>query len=256
MKLFDSHAHLLDQRFDEDREALIQGLAESDVEMVMECASSEADFAPLVELLQRHDNLIGAVGVHPHCADQYTPATQEAIKKLVMGNDKIKAIGEIGLDYFYDTCEREVQRQTLKKQLLLAEELEVPVILHMREATKDMLDLLGERKMPMRGVLHCFSGSVETAKTVLDMGLMLGFGGSITFKNANKLLEVVKMVPLERMVVETDSPYLTPVPFRGKRNDPTMTRFVAAQISALKGIPIEEVVRQTNQNAKALFGIK
>lgn len=256
MKLFDSHAHLLDRRFDEDREELIESLADKDVEMVMECAASEEDFQPLVELLSRHSNFIGAVGVHPHCADQYTPKTHEMIEKLIMGNDRIKAVGEIGLDYFYDTCDREVQRQTLKKQLLLAQQLNVPVILHMREATKDMLELLGEMTMPIKGVLHCFSGSVETAKTVLNMGLMLGFGGSITFKNANKLLEVVKMVPLERMVVETDSPYLTPVPFRGKRNDPTMTRFVAAQISALKGIPIEDVARETNQNTKRLFGIK
>lgn len=250
-RLVDSHAHLLDAKFDEDREQLIEELS-AGMEAVIECASAPEDFSKILGLTRRHRVLYGAVGVHPEAVDSYTPAALMQIKSL-LDEPKILAIGEIGLDYHWEPEKKEAQKEILRAQMALAGRLRKPVILHNRESTGDMMELLGE--FPgQRGVMHCFSGSVDTARTLLNWGYYLGFGGTLTFSNNRKGVESAAFAPMDRILIETDSPYLAPVPLRGTRNNPANTRYVAEKLAEIKGMPVEEVVRAANANAKALFG--
>lgn len=251
MRLFDSHTHLTDARFDEDREQLIAQMTEQGMR-VLQCATSPDDLASTADLANAHEIVYGAVGVHPHDAARYTSDTQSEIEKLA-SQDKIVAIGEIGLDYHYDYSPREVQRAVLEAQLDLANQLNLPVILHNREATADMLEILSNHDV--KGVMHCFSGSVETAKIILDMGLYIGVGGTLTFKGAVKPVEVVNYAPMDRILLETDCPYLAPVPYRGKRNIPPYTALVAEHIAQIKKITPEQVAKITWANACAMLGI-
>lgn len=254
MKLFDTHAHLLSERFDDDRHEMLESISQRGVELVLECAT-DRDYVPkAVALARQYDFIYCALGVHPHSADEYDDALEKTIREFAASEDKMIAIGEIGLDYYYDFCPRDLQREVLAKQICLAQELGLPVSLHSRESTQDMLDVLAAEDC-RNGVMHCFSGSVETAKILLDRGLYLGIGGSLTFKNAVKAVEVVKYAPLDRLLLETDSPYLSPVPLRGKRNDPANTRLVAARVAELRKTDIEEVAEQMFENGKKLFGI-
>jgi len=250
--LFDSHAHLLDERFDEDRDALIAEFAAAGGR-VMECATDPDDMAAAAELAAKHAIVYAAVGVHPHSASEYTAETAMRIRELAQ-QEKVVAIGEIGLDYHYDFSPRDVQRRVLAEQLQIAKELNMPVSLHSREATEDMLAILAPFA-PLTGVMHCFSGSAETAKILLDMGLHLGFGGSLTFKNNRKGVEVAAMVPMGRLLIETDSPYLAPVPRRGERNIPAFTSYVAAKLAEIKNVDEEAIRRAAWDNASLLFGI-
>ena len=250
-KLIDSHAHLLDERFDADREELISELSQT-MQAVIECASGPEDFDKVLELTQRHPLIYGAVGVHPEAASEYAPLVLERIRSL-LAHPKILAIGEIGLDYHWEPEKKQAQQRVLRAQMALAGELGAPVILHNRESTGDMLTLLGE--FPgQRGVMHCFSGSVETARRLLDLGYYLGFGGTLTFSNNRKGVEAVAYTPMERILIETDSPYLAPVPLRGKRNNPGNTRYVAERLAEIKGLAAEAVIKAANANARALFG--
>jgi len=250
--LFDSHAHLLDERFNEDRDAVIAEFTANGGK-VLECATDPEDIPLAVALAEAHAGVYAAVGVHPHSADEFTDETLALIREL-SAREKVVAIGEIGLDYHYDFSPRDVQRRVLAEQLALAKELGMPVSLHSRESTEDMLGVLSAFA-PLKGVMHCFSGSVETAKMLLDMGLNLGFGGSLTFKNNRKGIEVAEMVPLSRMLIETDSPYLAPVPKRGERNWPGFTEYVVKKLAEVKNLDEEAIRLNAYNNACRLFGI-
>ncbi|MBQ9942091.1 MAG: TatD family hydrolase [Christensenellaceae bacterium] len=251
MDRIDSHAHLNNKRFDADRGELIASLCDNGVKAVLECATEPGDLQSVVDLAEANERIFAAVGVHPHDASAYTREVEETIRDLA-GREKVVAIGEIGLDYHYDFSPRDVQKQVLRAQLALAKELDMPVSLHSRESTADMLEILAEFA-PLKGVMHCFSGSVETMRIVLGMGLHIGFGGSLTFKGNVKTVAAAEEVPLDRILLETDSPYLAPVPMRGRRNDPTMTCYVAEKLAEIKGISAEEIAAIAMENTLKLF---
>lgn len=255
-KLFDSHAHLDDERFDTDRDALIASLPDQGVGYVINAGADLASSRAGIALAERWPHVYAAVGVHPHEAKSLTDAGIASLREMLAA-PKAVALGEIGLDYHYDFSPRETQRYWFDRQLALAQETSKPVIIHSREATEDTLSIL---KPYVRdcvwGVVHAFSGSRETAEIVLGMGLMLGIGGTVTFKNAVKPVEVAANVPMDRLLIETDCPYLTPAPHRGKRNEPTYVRYVAERIAGIRGIPVEDVIRVTHENACRLFGIE
>lgn len=253
MKLFDTHAHLADEQFDADRDAVIQKCLSEDVHLIMECATEEADFEKVMAIAHAYPCVYAAIGVHPHCAGSFSSDTLSIITELAK-DEKVCAIGEIGLDYHYDFHPRPLQINVLERQLELALELDLPVSLHSREATEDMLCVLKNAR-GLRGVMHCFSGSIETAETLLDLGLHLGFGGTITFKNAKKGIEVAKITPIDRILLETDCPYLAPVPLRGTRNIPANTRYAAEKLAEIKGISADELSHAAFDNAIKLFNI-
>ena len=252
--LFDSHAHLDDEAFDADRDEVIaRALSNGLAGMVNPGACMKSSAAALA-LAEQHAAIYAAVGIHPHDADSADEAAYEQLLQLSR-HPKVVAIGEIGLDYHYDFSPRSVQQEVFVKQLALAKECDLPVILHDREAHGDILRLVKEAGRGVRGVFHCFSGSLEMAREVLKLGFYLSVGGTLTFKNAAKLPEVVKEVPFERLLLETDSPYLTPAPYRGRRNEPLHVRLVAEKVAELRGLSVEEVARQTTANTYRCFGI-
>lgn len=255
--LFDSHAHLNDERFDEDRDELIASLREKDVSLVVNPGADMESSRTAVELSNKHDFIYSAVGVHPHDVEGMTEADIEELKRLAQENDKVVAIGEIGLDYYYDLSPREDQKKWFIRQIELANELGLPFIVHDRDAHQDTFDIIKKYKHKDTGcVLHCYSGSLELAKEYIKLGCYISIPGTVTFKNNKKTVEVAKNIPLEWMFIETDSPYMAPVPNRGKRNDPSMVRFVAEKIALERGISYEEVCQKTLENAKRFFNIK
>ncbi|MGL4797086.1 MAG: TatD family hydrolase [Paraclostridium sp.] len=255
--LFDSHAHLNDEKFDEDREVLINSLKENGVELVLNPGACIETSKSSVELAKKYDFIYAAVGVHPHDVGNMTEEDIETLRKLATENDKVMAIGEIGLDYYYDTAPREDQKKWFKRQVELANELKLPIIIHDRDAHGDTFEIIKNVKNPEIGcVLHCYSGNVELAKEYIKMGCYISIPGTVTFKNNKKTVEVVREIPLEYLLIETDSPYMAPVPHRGKRNDPSMVQFVADKIAQEKGISYETVCEATKENAKKLFNIK
>ena len=254
MMLFDTHAHLLDERFDEDREELIGRLPLEGVEYVVEASSDLADSIRAAALAKEHRKIYSAVGVHPHSAGEWDQKIAVALRSLAK-EEKVVAIGEIGLDYHYDFSPRETQKKAFEQQVELALEVNLPIVVHSREATADTLEIL--RKFPqVRGELHCFSGSAETARELVKMGFYIAFGGALTFKNARKTLEAAQAVPMERLLIETDCPYMTPVPFRGKRNEPAYVRYVAQRLAEVKNVDEAEIARVTMKNAKRFFDIE
>ncbi len=255
--LFDSHAHLNDERFDEDREELINSLQEKGVDLVLNPGACIETSKSSVELANKYDFIYAAVGVHPHDVGNMTEDDIETLRKLALENDKVKAIGEIGLDYYYDTYPREDQKKWFKRQIELANELKLPIIIHDRDAHGDTFEIIKNTKSPEIGcVLHCYSGNVELAREYVKMGCYISIPGTVTFKNNKKTVEVAKEIPLEYLLIETDSPYMAPVPNRGKRNDPSMVQFVADKIAQEKGISYEQVCEATKENAKRFFNIK
>lgn len=255
--LFDSHAHLNDERFDEDREELINSLQEKGVDLVLNPGACIETSKSSVELANKYDFIYAAVGVHPHDVGDMTEDDIETLRKLALENDKVKAIGEIGLDYYYDTYPREDQKKWFKRQIELANELKLPIIIHDRDAHGDTFEIIKNTKSPEIGcVLHCYSGNVELAREYVKMGCYISIPGTVTFKNNKKTVEVAKEIPLEYLLIETDSPYMAPVPNRGKRNDPSMVQFVADKIAQEKGISYEQVCEATKENAKRFFNIK
>lgn len=254
--LFDSHAHLDDERFDDDREKVINSLKENGVDLIVDPGSDISSSVQAVNLSKEYENIYAAVGVHPHSAKDMNEDTLKILKALSK-NDKVVAIGEIGLDYHYDNSPRDVQKKWFKEQIKLAKELNLPIIIHTREAQKDTFDIVKEEyDENLRGVLHCYSGSLEMAREYLDMGFYISFAGPITFKNSKVPKQVAKEVPLDRLLIETDCPYLTPEPHRGKRNEPLYVRYMASTIADLKGITFEEVARRTKENAIRFFEIQ
>ena len=250
---FDTHAHYDDDKFDADRGALLAQMRDASVGLIVDPASDIASAKKARDIAHEYDFVWFAAGVHPHEAARAAEDYPEAIRALA-ADPKCVAVGEIGLDYHYDFSPRDVQRRVYARQLELARELEKPVIIHEREAVADNLAIL-QAHPGVRGVVHCYSGSWETAKTLLDWGFYLGFTGVVTFKNARRVLEVVEKMPLERMVIETDSPYMAPVPHRGERNSSLLVHLVAEKIAELRGMTPEDVARITTENGRRLYGI-
>ncbi len=254
--LFDTHAHLDSRRFDKDREKVIKNLYKNEVSLVVNPGVDFASSVKAVFLANKYDNVYAAVGVHPHEAKGMDDNTIDILKEL-SNKEKVIAIGEIGLDYHYDNSPREVQRRRFKEQIKLAKEINLPIIVHDRDAHQDVFEIIKEEAdTNLKGVIHCYSGSVQMAKKYVDMGFYISLAGPVTFKNAKTPKKVVEGIPLDKLLIETDSPYLTPHPHRGKRNEPLYVRFVASTIAEIKGISFEKVAKQTLKNGKDIFNIK
>ncbi len=253
MALFDTHAHLLSEQFDDDRAALIERLPSLGLEGVIEIGTTVDDSLSAAALAAKTNYIYAAVGVHPHEAKDAPPDYLEQLEALA-SQPKVVAVGEIGLDYHYDFSPRDVQQRVFSAQLALAMRLGLPVAIHMREATQDTLAILREHP-GLTGVMHCYSGSPETAEILVEMGLCVSFTGSVTFKNARKTVEAAAVVPLNRIMAETDCPYLSPEPVRGRRNDPSNVRHVLQKIADIKGIPFDDMCRINIENAKGLYHI-
>lgn len=254
MKLIDTHAHLDSERYDSDREAVIRRALNAGVQIITMGTDLESS-AQAVELARRY-GLYAAVGVHPHEAKRYVRAEQlapDALARLeeLLGEERVVAVGEIGLDYFKEYSHRDAQHAALRAQLELAERCDKPVVLHNRDSERDLLQILGD--YDVEGVLHSFTGDRALAERVLELGLYLGVNGIVTFPKSGALREAVQAIPLDRLLIETDSPYLAPVPHRGKRNEPLYVRDVAAYLARLRGITFEELARATTANARELF---
>ena len=246
--LFDTHAHLDDRAFDADRAELIESLHM----LVMNPGCSLESSRNADALSKQYPHIYAAVGSHPDAADEVNEQVLEEYRKLCKLNPKIRAIGEIGLDYHYEDIPREIQLQAFRAQMALAAELELPVIVHERDAHADGMSVVKEFPR-VKGVFHCYSGSLEMARELVDLGWYIGFTGVLTFKNARKAVEVAANLPLERLVLETDCPYMAPEPFRGKRNDPGKLYRMAERLGELRGLRVEEVERITAENGRRLY---
>ena len=253
--IFDTHAHMDDRAFDEDRESLLSRLPGEGIAFLMNPGCSLASSRAAIDLANRYDFLYAAVGSHPDAADEVNEEVLEAYRRLCAENPKVKAIGEIGLDYHYEDIPRDIQKRAFRAQMALAQELGLPVIVHEREAHEDGVKIV-EEFPDVTGVFHCYSGSLEMAKWLIARGWYIGFGGVLTFKNARKAVEVAEFIPLERIVLETDCPYMAPEPFRGRRNDPGKLYRVAEKLAALRGMTVEEVQAVTLENGKVLYRMK
>ncbi len=248
---FESHAHYDDERFGPDREELLKSLPYYGIEIVINSGADLKSSHAGKELSEKYDYIYFAAGVHPHELYDMTDQALQEIHKLAK-HEKCVAIGEIGLDYYYDTFPREEQKYWFKKQLKLGEQLNIPVIIHSRDAAQDTFDIIKKSDV-RRGVIHCYSGSVEMAQQYTKMGFFIGIGGVLTFQNAKKLAEVAKNVPIESILIETDSPYLAPVPNRGKRNDSRNLEFIVKKLAEIKEMTPFEVANITLKNGKKLF---
>ncbi len=253
--IFDTHAHYDDEDFDGDREALFDDMRSKGVEYIVNIGASISSTKATLMLADRYPIIYGAAGVHPSETKELTLKDLEWLKKAA-GHKKVVAIGEIGLDYYWPEPDRETQKKWFVRQLKLAEETGLPVVIHSRDAAKDTLDILKDWDAhKTKGVIHCFSYTWELAKEYLSMGYYFGIGGVLTFKNAKKLVEAVEHIPMEKILLETDCPYLAPEPFRGKRNRSDYIYYVADKLAELKNISREEVLRITGDNARDFYGI-
>ncbi len=247
----DTHAHYQDARFDEDRDEVLAGLPQKGVCRVINCGTDIPSSVESMRLAQRYDHVFFAAGVHPEdCAGPAENVDLTALRGLLT-HEKCVAVGEIGLDYYWQEVPRDLQNRFFEAQLLLANDLDLPVIVHDREAHGDTLAAL--KAHSPRGVLHCYSGSRETMRELLKLGMYIGVGGAVTFKNAKKTVEIAKEVPLDRLLIETDCPYMAPTPFRGKRNDSSLLPYVLETVAGLRGISPQALADQTAENADRLF---
>ncbi len=252
--LYDTHAHLNDTRFNDDRDAVIEKIRNSGVGLVNNIAFDISSSLDSIELAEKYDFIYATVGVHPSDVNQMTDQDIQTLKKLA-SHPKVVAIGETGLDYHYNDADPEKQKFWLRAQLDLAKELGMPVVIHDRDSKGECIAILKEKQIT-NGVVHCFSGSAETAKELVKMGLYISFTGVITFKNARRAIEALSVIPIERLFIETDCPYMAPEPFRGQRNDSSMVYRVAEKIAEVKGMPVEDVIRITRENGMKFFGIR
>ncbi|MBQ1169721.1 MAG: TatD family hydrolase [Oscillospiraceae bacterium] len=250
--LFDTHAHMDDQAFREDRKALLDSYPQQGIGLIMNPGCSLASSRNVDKLTREYDFLYGAVGSHPDVADEVNEAVLEEYRMLCKQNPKIKAIGEIGLDYHYEDIPRDIQKKAFRMQMELARELNLPVIVHERDAHEDGMKIV-EEFPDVTGVFHCYSGSYEMAKWLIARGWYIGFTGVLTFKNARKAIEVASQIPLDRIVLETDCPYMAPEPFRGKRNDPGKIYRMAEKLAEIRGLSVEEIQAITMENGKRLY---
>ena len=250
--LFDTHAHMDDRAFDEDREVLLARLPEQGIGLLMNPGCSLASSRDAVALAARYDYIYAAVGSHPDAADEVTPAVLDEYRMLCKRNPKVRAIGEIGLDYHYEDVPRQRQQEAFRAQMGLAAELTLPVIVHEREAHEDGMRIV-EEFPSVKGVFHCYSGSAEMAKWLVSRGWYIGFTGVLTFKNARKAVETAASIPLDRIVLETDCPYMSPEPFRGRRNDPGRLYRMAERLAEIRGLSVEKIHEITMENGKKLY---
>ena len=252
--LFDTHAHMDDHAFDTDREELLQSYPAQGIRLLMNPGCSLQSSRNAVALAEKYDYVYAAVGSHPDVADEVSEEVIEEYKKLCKLHPKVRAIGEIGLDYHYEDIPREIQLKAFRLQMELAGELDLPVIVHEREAHEDGMSIV--REFPeVKGVFHCYSGSAEMARQLVNLGWYIGFTGVLTFKNARKAIEVASSIPLDRIVIETDCPYMSPDPFRGKRNDPGKIYRMAEKLAEIRGLSVEEIQAITLENGKRLYRI-
>lgn len=254
--IFDTHAHYDDERFDEDRDILLNRLHEDGISYILNASASPESLDASIALAEKYPFVYAALGIHPHDADKMDEKIIEKIKSLSK-NRKVVAIGEIGLDYYYDNSPRDTQRYWFERQIELAKELSLPIIIHDRDAHEDTVNILKKADAKrVGGIFHCFSGSAQMAMEMLKLNLYIAIGGPVTFKNARKTIEVVEAVPLEKLLVETDCPYLSPEPYRGKRNNSGYLVHIIQKIAEIKGISESEVAETTLMNAKKVFGLK
>jgi len=251
--LFDTHAHLNDPAFDPDREELMAGLASKGIGFVMNAGCSLESSKDIIKMAEQYPWLYASAGSHPDSADEVNGEVIEEYRTLCH-HEKVKAIGEIGLDYYYEDIPREIQKNAFRMQMALANELDMPVIIHEREAHDDGMRIVKEFPK-VKGVFHCYSGSAEMARQLVNMGWYIGFTGVLTFKNARKAVETAASIPLDRIVLETDCPFMAPEPYRGKRNDPGYLPKIAEKLAEIREISLEEVERITTENAKRLYRI-
>jgi TatD DNase family protein len=254
VRLIDTHAHLDDRAFDKDRAAMISGLFAADIGVITVGANLVSS-REAVRLAERHRGIWATVGVHPHDAKTVMPSVLRELEDLAK-SPRVVAVGEIGLDYYRDLSPRDIQRTVFAEQLELAKKLGLPIVLHNRQSTDDLVAILRQVGKSHRGVVHSFLGDAALAETFVALGLYLGVGGPLTYPANEALRDAVRRAPLDRLVLETDCPYLTPVPHRGKRNEPAYIEFVAAEIACLRDISIDEVARQTTANALTLFTLQ
>ncbi len=252
--IFETHAHYDDEQFNEDRDELLRSMNENGVGTIVNVGASLRGCQESVDLANQYSFIYAAVGVHP---DEVGDLNEETFKwlKEQYSNKKVVAVGEIGLDYYWDNESRDLQKMWFVRQLDLARELNLPVIIHSREAAADTLQIMKEHASGLRGVIHCFSYSVEMAQKYVDMGFYIGLGGVVTFKNAKKVKDVAKEVPISKIVLETDSPYLSPTPNRGKRNTSLNISYIVKELAEIKQLTEEEIINQTAENAKILYGL-
>lgn len=253
-KIFESHAHYDSSKFQEDRAELLSTMQENGIGTIVNVGATWKSVTEVVELAEKYPFIYAALGLHPDEVGDFTEERFQFLKNQCK-HEKVVAIGEIGLDYYWDNESHDVQKEWFIRQLNLAREFDLPVIIHSRDAAEDTLQIMKEHARGLRGVIHCFSYSKEMAEEYVKLGFHIGIGGVVTFKNGKKLKEIASAIPLERILLETDCPYLAPEPYRGKRNSSLYIPHIAQEIANLRGITYEEVVAQTEQNGKELFGI-
>ncbi|MBV5114419.1 TatD family hydrolase [Bacillus altitudinis] len=253
--LFDTHAHLNAEQYNEDLEQVIERAKSEKVEKIVVVGFDRPTITRAMELIEAYDFMYAAIGWHPVDAIDMTDEDLAWIKELSQ-HEKVVAIGEMGLDYYWDKSPKDVQKEVFRRQIALAKEVNLPIIIHNRDATEDVVTILKEEgAAEVGGIMHCFTGSLEIAKACMEMNFYISFGGPVTFKNAKKPKEVVKDIPSDRLLIETDCPYLTPAPFRGKRNEPSYVKYIAEQIAELREMSFEELAELTTENAKKVFRI-
>ncbi|MCD8390533.1 MAG: TatD family hydrolase [Firmicutes bacterium] len=252
--LFDSHAHYTDKQFDADRDELLAKMRENNIGKIMNSCSNLEEIPDILKLCEKYDFIYASAGVHPHDVEGMTEADIGRLAEYAK-HPKVKAIGEIGLDYYYDNSPRDEQKKWFARQIELARELDMPIVIHDRDAHGDCMDILRSFHDNIKGEFHCFSGSVEMAREALNMGMYIAFGGSLTFKNSVKPKEAAKYVPLDRVLLETDCPYLAPVPMRGERNSSRYLHYTAEMLARIKDVPVDAVENASYENAVNLFEI-
>jgi TatD DNase family protein len=254
--LIDSHAHLEMPEFRRDLEAVIQRAKETGVEYIFTVGTERKDWPRAVEIARNHPQVYAILGVHPHNAKEIDDQTYPTLRELCR-NEKVKAYGEIGLDFFRNLSPRDIQLKRFREQIGLAKELRLPIVVHDREAHQETMEVLkSEKAEECGGIIHCFSGDYEMAKLCIDLGFFISVPGSITFKKAENAREIIKKIPLESLLIETDAPFLTPEPFRGKRNEPSFVRYTAQKVAELKKVPFEKVAEVTTENAMRVYRLK
>ncbi len=255
MTFIDSHSHLILEAFDNDRDNVIQGALSNGVTHIVQSCDNLAEIEKNLILTKKYENLYSSVGIHPHEAKLWTNESYDTIKKYTK-EEKVIAIGETGLDFYYNYSPKDIQVKVFREQIKIANESSLPLIIHTRDAFKETIEILKEERLKHGGVFHCYTGDLETANEGLKLGFYISWSGILTFKKASDLREVAKNIPLEKTLIETDCPFLAPIPHRGKRNEPIFVKFVAEELAKIHNVSVEEIGEITSDNAKKLFGMK